>query len=59
MIVDWGGCPRKENEMPSIDPSGRVRSEFNFTELSTLRLLVGVGCTCVALWAVIATTVGV
>ena len=45
--------------MPSIDLSGRIRSELNLTELSTLRLLVGVGCICAALWAVIATTVGV
>ena len=45
--------------MPSIDLSGRIRPEFNFTELSTLRLLIGAGCTCAALWAVIATTVGI
>ena len=44
--------------MPSIDRSGRIRAELNFTELSTFRLLIGVGCTCAALWAVIATTVG-
>ncbi len=45
--------------MPSSDLSGRNRPEFSFTKLSTLRLLLGVGCTCAALWAVIASTVGI
>lgn len=38
--------------------SARIRSEFNFTELSTFKLLLGVGVTCAGLWAVIASTVG-
>lgn len=59
MILDWGGCPRKATEMSTIESPGRNRPEFSFTELSTAWLLVGVGCTCVALWAVIATTIGV
>lgn len=45
--------------MPSIGPTGRIRSAFNFTELSTLKLLIGVGLVCAGLWAVIATTVGI
>ncbi len=44
--------------MPSIDPTDQFRSEFNFTELSTRRLLIGAACACAVLWAVIATTVG-
>jgi len=44
--------------MSSIDLSDRSRSEFKFTELSTVRLLVGVGFTCAGLWAVIAVTIG-
>lgn len=45
--------------MSTIESPGRNRSEFSLTELSTAWLLVGVGCTCIALWAVIATTIGV
>jgi hypothetical protein len=45
--------------MSSIDAPGPARPEFSLTELSTLRLLVAVGCTCAALWAVIATTIGI
>ncbi len=37
--------------------SGRARSGFNFTELSTARLLLGVGATCAMLWAIIVSTV--
>ena len=36
---------------------GRARPRFNFTEISTARLLAGVGATCGLLWAIIATTV--
>lgn len=59
VFLDRGGCPRKEMGLPSIGSSVRFRSELNFTELSTLRLLLGVCFTCAVLWAVIATTVGV
>lgn len=50
--------------MSSIEDSGRNRPEFSLTELSltelsTVWLLVGVACTCAALWAVIASTIGV
>lgn len=45
--------------MPSIAPPGQTRTEFNLTELSTRKLLIGVSCTCAILWAVIATTVGI
>lgn len=44
--------------MSAMDPTDRLRSEINFTSFSTLRLLSGVGVTCVALWAVIAVTIG-
>jgi len=45
--------------MSSIEGPGRQRPEFSLTELSTVCLLLGVGCTCIALWAVIASTIGV
>lgn len=45
--------------MSSIEDSGRNRPEFSLTELSTVWLLVGVACTCAALWAVIASTIGI
>lgn len=57
--LDRGGRPRKETGLPSIGSSVRSRSKLNFTGLSTLRLLVGVGFTCAVLWAVIVTTIGV
>lgn len=44
--------------MPPIARLVRSPSEFNFTETSTIRLLIGAGCTCAALWAVVATTIG-
>ncbi len=43
--------------MPSNTSSDSVRPPFNFTEISTRRLLIGVGLTCAVLWAVIAATV--
>jgi len=43
--------------MPSSAISGRTRPRFNFTEISTARLLIGAGATCALLWTIIATTV--
>jgi len=43
--------------MPSSAIQGRTRSRFNFTEISTARLLFGVSATCALLWAIIASTV--
>ena len=43
--------------MPSSVIPGQTRPRFNFTEISTLSLLLGVGATCAVLWAVIASTV--
>jgi hypothetical protein len=43
--------------MPSSAIHGRTRPRFNFTEISTYRLLIGVSATCAVLWAIIASTV--
>ena len=43
--------------MPSSAISGLTRPRFNFTEISTARLLIAAGATCALLWMVIATTV--
>jgi hypothetical protein len=43
--------------MNSSAISGRTRPGFNFTELSTASLLLGVSATCVMLWVIIASTV--
>jgi len=45
--------------MPATGPSSQSRIAFNFTELSTRKLLFGATLTCVLLWAVIAATVGI
>jgi len=50
--------------MSLINETDRVRpelpaTEFNITEFSTIGLLAGVAVTCVALWLIIASTIGV
>lgn len=58
------GVPVKEREMSSMNQAGRIRPklpyrEFSITEFSTIGLLAGVAFTCVALWLIIAGTIGV
>ena len=43
--------------MHSSAIAGRTRPGFNFTELSTVSLLLGVSATCAMLWVIIASTV--
>ena len=43
--------------MHSSAIAGRTRPGFNFTELSTPSLLLGVSATCTMLWVIIASTV--
>ena len=43
--------------MHSSAIEGRTRPGFNFTELSTASLLLGVSANCTMLWGIIAATV--